>query len=134
MTRFERWMLKRITKRIVIQSHEHRNNIIEYYNIIYDAVKKEFYEDNKITLDSFLSECHDITLNDRGILMNVCPICGTGKLTLVSVKNPVEYNGHKIELDLDYYVCDLCRSEISDVDVNVKRMKKFIKCCNEMEI
>jgi len=58
MTRFERWMLKRITKRIVIQSHEHRNNIIEYYDIMYDAAKKEFYEDNYTTLNCFLEECH----------------------------------------------------------------------------
>lgn len=59
MTWFERWMLKRIARRLVIQSHEHRRNIVEYYKIMHLAAAEEFYEDNQPTLDSFLDECYE---------------------------------------------------------------------------
>lgn len=58
MTKFERWMLRRIARRIVIQSHEHMNNITEYYRIMADAAGDEFREDNRPTLEDFLQECH----------------------------------------------------------------------------
>jgi len=55
-------ILKWIAKKIVIQSCDHKNNIVIYYRIIADAARKEFREDNKVTLDSFLSECHSGSL------------------------------------------------------------------------
>ena len=64
MNWFERWFLKRLCKKLVIQGPAHRRNIIEYYSIMQEAAKKEFYEDNKPTLDSFLEECHKESLGD----------------------------------------------------------------------
>lgn len=65
MTWFERWMLKRIFKRIVIQSHEHKNNIIETFQLMRDACNKQFTEDNTPTMDSFLLECIEPTLQSE---------------------------------------------------------------------
>ena len=65
ITKFEKWILKRIAKRIVIQSHLHEKNVIEYYKIINDACNDEFTEDNRITLDSFLEDCHKESIKLR---------------------------------------------------------------------
>jgi len=62
ITKFQIWLLKKIAKRITIQSHMHKENIITYYKIMYDAARSEFTEDNKPTLDGFLKECHQISL------------------------------------------------------------------------
>jgi hypothetical protein len=51
-----------IAKKIVIQSYNHKDNIIMYYKIIAQAATDEFMEDNKVTLHGFLSECHEISL------------------------------------------------------------------------
>lgn len=51
-----------ITKKIVIQSHDHRQNIIDYFEILNDAARKEFVEDNKYSLDSFLDDCFQLSL------------------------------------------------------------------------
>ena len=59
ITWFQKIILKWICRKIVIQSYEHKNNIIEYYKIIYNVSKNEFYEDNKLTLNYFLQECFD---------------------------------------------------------------------------
>ena len=62
MNWFERWVLKRIANRLVIQSEYHKRNIIEYYKIIIKSSTKRFHEDNKPTLESFLEECHNFAL------------------------------------------------------------------------
>ncbi len=59
MTKFEKWLLKRIFRRIVIQSSMHRRNITEVYRLLHKAASKQFNEDNKPTLDGFLYECFD---------------------------------------------------------------------------
>ena len=51
-----------ITKKIVIQSEYHRQNIIDYFEILNDAARKEFVEDNKCSLDSFLNDCFKLSL------------------------------------------------------------------------
>lgn len=51
-----------ITKKIVIQGYYHRQNIIDYYEILNDAAKNEFIEDNKCTLDRFLDDCFQLSL------------------------------------------------------------------------
>lgn len=56
MTSKERRNLKKIAKRIVIQSDRHSDNITEYYRIIAEAARLQFYEDNDTTLDAFLLE------------------------------------------------------------------------------
>lgn len=59
------FILSWIAKKIVIQSWHHKENIIAYYKVLTDAARKEFREDNKPTLDCFLSECHKQALKDR---------------------------------------------------------------------
>ena len=49
--------LKKIAKKAVIQG-DHQYNIIEYYAVLIKAAKDEFYEDNNITLKTFLEDCH----------------------------------------------------------------------------
>jgi len=38
-----------------------------YYKILGDAARKEFTEDNKITLDSFLSDCFNTSINKENL-------------------------------------------------------------------
>lgn len=45
---------------------------------------------------------------------SICPICGEGLLEARVDKNPVEYKGHSVELDVQYSVCDSCGSEQAD--------------------
>lgn len=61
--RIQKWLLKKIAGNIVIQSQHHKRNITEFYSILVEAARKEFREDNKITLDDFLKECHQEALN-----------------------------------------------------------------------
>jgi hypothetical protein len=61
ITKFEKWILRRICRRLVIQSHEHKNNIKTYYKLMYEEANHQFTEDNKPTLDGFLSDCHKDT-------------------------------------------------------------------------
>ena len=61
MTKFERWYLKRIIAREVIQGPDHAENIKNLYSMIRNACDKEFYEDNDPTLDFFLLELFDAT-------------------------------------------------------------------------
>jgi len=63
ITSFQKWLLRVIARKIVIQSYVHKQNIVEYYGILTEATRKEFREDNKITLDDFLVECHKIALD-----------------------------------------------------------------------
>ena len=56
MTKFENWMLKRIARRLVVQSPSHASNIAKYYEIMTEAAEKEFREDNVPTVNSFLQE------------------------------------------------------------------------------
>ena len=55
--------LKKIVRKIVIQSHFHKINIIEYYRIMIDAARSELSEDNIPTFNSFLRECFEEALN-----------------------------------------------------------------------
>lgn len=63
MTWLERWMLKRIAKRIVGQIPHHNSNIVEYYKIIEDAAREEFTEDNRYTLNCLLDDCFEAARN-----------------------------------------------------------------------
>ena len=63
MTTKERKKLKKIAKRIVIQSYRHTENITEYYKIMAEAARKEFSEDNDVTLSAFLLEQFQIALD-----------------------------------------------------------------------
>jgi len=65
MNKFEKWLLKRLAQRLVVQGYGHGANITEYYRVINDAARREFNEDNKPTLDSLLSDCHRDSLVDN---------------------------------------------------------------------
>ncbi len=56
ITKFERWMLKRIFSRIVQQGPHHMQNIREVYLLLDQEVKKQFYEDNDATRREYLTE------------------------------------------------------------------------------
>jgi hypothetical protein len=49
-------LLYRIIRREVIQG-DHKHKIEKMFSLIVDAARDEFTEDNKLTLDCFLSEC-----------------------------------------------------------------------------
>ena len=55
---FEKWILRKICRKLVVQSRHHQDNIIEYYRVINEAASNEFTEDNLYTINDFLSECH----------------------------------------------------------------------------
>jgi len=62
ITKFERWILTKIAKRLVIQGFSHDWRIRQYYSILISAARKEFTEDNKTILDHFLREQHEKAL------------------------------------------------------------------------
>jgi hypothetical protein len=56
---FEHWMIKNIISKMVRQDYHHSDRISYLYEMIYDACRREFYEDNTPTLEAFLQECFD---------------------------------------------------------------------------
>ena len=55
MTRLEEWFLKRIIAKEVKHGN-HAERIAHLFDLIYQACKKEFVEDNAPTLNAFLLE------------------------------------------------------------------------------
>lgn len=53
-----RFLLQKICRKLVIQGYSHRANIVAYYRVMHDAAAVEFSEDNQVTLNAFLRECH----------------------------------------------------------------------------
>jgi len=58
LDKIELWFFKRHVKNCVTQGFNHHRKIRGMYRIIYEAAQDEFYEDNKVTLDAFLTELH----------------------------------------------------------------------------
>lgn len=56
MTRFQKWMLRGILREVVRQDGYQEQKITQLYAQIREAVEQEYYEDNKPTIDSFLTE------------------------------------------------------------------------------
>lgn len=56
MSKFERWILKRIIRMLVKQGPMHRDNILELYLLIRFACVEEFSEETPNSLKDFLSE------------------------------------------------------------------------------
>lgn len=56
MTKFERWILKRIFKKQVQQGYDHDKRITELYRMIRNAAAAEFTEDNQPTMDAYLQD------------------------------------------------------------------------------
>ena len=57
MNWLDRWLLKRIARKLVVQGYDHHMRIAEYYKIMEDAARNEFTEDNEPTLKAFLTDC-----------------------------------------------------------------------------
>ena len=61
MTRFERWFLKRVFAKEVLQGPAHFKNTIGLYEMVREAWYEEFTEDNAPTISSCLEECFEAT-------------------------------------------------------------------------
>ena len=59
MNKLETWFFKRILKQEVRQDYDHDVRITKMYQMIRDAARAEFTEDNEPTLDAFLRECFE---------------------------------------------------------------------------
>jgi hypothetical protein len=70
MNKFENWFLKRIIKREVQQDYDHDKKHQALYQMIRDAHREEFTEDNEVTADDFLLEQFEKTQSQNlfGIL------------------------------------------------------------------
>ena len=62
ITKFQRWVLRWICRKLVVQGYHHQSNITEYHKIMAECAREQFYEDNKSTLDGLLKECHEKSL------------------------------------------------------------------------
>jgi hypothetical protein len=65
ISKFGIFALERIAQHVVIQG-DHRKRIIHYFRILIEAARKQFTEDNKLSLDSFLMECFEEALREDG--------------------------------------------------------------------
>jgi len=76
MNSLERWFLKRLCWKLVKQGYHHKKFITEYYRYMREAAEDEFTDDNRHSLDSFMTECHEDANNivsrnneDRNIII-----------------------------------------------------------------
>ena len=58
-SKITKWLLKKICQRLVPQGPTHRDNIIEYYRVMWKVARREFCEDTGPVLRCFLTECHE---------------------------------------------------------------------------
>jgi hypothetical protein len=54
--------LQKIATKTVIQGFDHKRKITEFYATLNRAARLEFTEDNRPTLEAFLSECFEESL------------------------------------------------------------------------
>lgn len=62
MNQFERWFLRRLLRKLIIQGPTHQDNIIDLFKEIRFACEKEFTEDNRFTMDHNLTEWFEQSL------------------------------------------------------------------------
>jgi hypothetical protein len=62
ITRLQHKVLEGIFRRLVVQGHTHRLNIVEVLRLLAQASREEFSEDNDATQHAFLRECFDEAL------------------------------------------------------------------------
>jgi hypothetical protein len=63
ITKFQKWILKGIFKEIVTQGPHHEKNIIKVYTLLREAARTEFFEETNISLNDFLSDCFEKSLD-----------------------------------------------------------------------
>jgi len=66
VNRFQRWYMKRIVKNEIKQGQRHFQRTKAMMEIIVDAWKEEFYEDNLPTTKAVLHECLESAINKNG--------------------------------------------------------------------
>ena len=69
MNWFERWILKRIFRKMVTQGAFHQRRIEYLYKMIREACEDEFTEETEPSLDAFLFECFE-TSNAHSLHLN----------------------------------------------------------------
>jgi len=70
----------------VIQSHHHQDNIVKYYQIVYNASYKEFTEDNDITLKALLLELFMKSINaDKDYILRMLDDSDSGSNLNINV-------------------------------------------------
>ncbi len=60
---FDKFIIERALARLVTQGPFHKHRITEFYRMVTRAARDQFTEDNKPTLDDFLIECHEDSLD-----------------------------------------------------------------------
>ncbi len=64
MNKIQRFFLKLIAEKTVVQGFFHHIRIKKYYKTLILAARKEFSEDNDTSLASFLRDLHEETLQE----------------------------------------------------------------------
>ena len=59
---FRMWILKGILSDVVRQDYNHKEKITALFECIVASARNEFNEDNKETIDNFLHECFEDSL------------------------------------------------------------------------
>jgi len=68
---FDRWMLTRICKKLVIQGPLAQRRMTEYYRIMRKVAREAFIEDTLPSFEGFISECHDDAFNQAADLVKM---------------------------------------------------------------
>jgi len=63
LNKIDEYLLRKIFKKIVIQSIHHEENVIRCMELLAIEVREEFFEDNYITNESFFMDCASIGYN-----------------------------------------------------------------------
>ena len=59
MTRFRRWLLRKIFKSMIIQGYDHHLNAAKIFSVVREVWEEEFTEDNSYTTDAALREAFE---------------------------------------------------------------------------
>ena len=77
MTKIEKFFLRVIFKKQVRQSASHAQQIAELYQMIHQAAREEFTEDNDVSLDAFLREVFESTQTCSNARKETCQCLNT---------------------------------------------------------
>ena len=65
ISRLDECMLQFFFKKYVAQGHNHKHLITELYKMIHEAARNEFTEDSDVSLNAFLKECFDKSIESK---------------------------------------------------------------------
>jgi hypothetical protein len=58
LSKLQLWMLRKIFSTAMVQGAHHANNLVTIQSLLLEVLRKEFYEDNDVTLDYFVRDCY----------------------------------------------------------------------------